>query len=82
MIKKVCSFILIVASFFIINCNKDCNRPDRCYLEPDPGPCYASMPKYYFDKEEKKCKEFIWGGCEGVVPFDSKEECEVCECNK
>jgi hypothetical protein len=38
------------------------------------------MVKYYFDKYEKKCKEFLYGGCEGTVPFDSMEECLECEC--
>jgi len=39
------------------------------------------MPKYYYDEEEKKCKEFIWGGCDGVVPFETLEECEEqCDC--
>ncbi|MDT0606781.1 BPTI/Kunitz domain-containing protein [Croceitalea rosinachiae] len=51
----------------------------RCELLPDSGPCFAAFTKYYFDKEEQACKEFIWGGCEGVVPFDTLEECKVCE---
>ncbi|MFN0037241.1 MAG: BPTI/Kunitz domain-containing protein [Saprospiraceae bacterium] len=52
---------------------------DRCQLEPDPGPCEAYMPRYYYDKQEKKCKEFIWGGCWGVVPFETLEACQACE---
>lgn len=50
-----------------------------CDLDPDGGPCDAAFPRYYFDKETQECKEFIWGGCEGVVPFDTMEECLVCE---
>jgi len=51
-----------------------------CNLEPDPGFCKAAMPRYYFDKEEGKCKEFIWGGCGGTVPFDSLDVCKgTCE---
>ncbi len=59
----------------VYSCNK-------CELEPMAGNCYAYFPKYYFDKEENKCKEFIWGGCEGVVPFETLEECEECGCTK
>ena len=33
-------------------------------------------------KIEGKCKEFTWGGCDGIVPFDTMEECEKCECSK
>jgi len=51
-------------------------------LEPDKGNCRAMITKYYYDKEEGKCKEFIWGGCDGAVPFETLEECKECECNK
>ena len=57
--------------------NNNCN----CDLEPESGFCKAVIPKYYFDKNEGKCKVFTWGGCGGVVPFDSLEECEECGCN-
>lgn len=52
---------------------------NACELIPDSGPCEAAMPRYYFDQEEQKCKEFLWGGCEGTVPFDTLEACQVCE---
>ncbi len=52
----------------------------RCSLKPESGPCKALYRKYYFDSESKKCKNFGWGGCDGVVPFDSGEDCkELCE---
>ncbi len=50
-----------------------------CDLEPDVGPCDAAFPRYYFDQETQECKEFIWGGCEGTVPFETMEECRICE---
>jgi hypothetical protein len=46
---------------------------------PKAGPCEALVYKYYFDQEEQKCKEFFWGGCDGVVPFDTLTECKECE---
>ena len=53
--------------------------PDkRCKLTPDQGPCDGSIEKYYYDRVEKRCKAFTWGGCHGVVPFDFMEECEAC----
>jgi hypothetical protein len=48
---------------------------DRCTLVPDQGPCKALLKRYYYDKTESKCKEFIWGGCNGVVPFETITEC-------
>jgi len=53
---------------------------NNCGLEHDPGLCKAYMPKYYFDKMSNSCKEFIWGGCNGVVPFESLSECQI-QCN-
>ncbi len=32
--------------------------------------------KYYYNAKEKKCASFFWGGCEGVVPFETVGECE------
>ena len=49
---------------------------DRCELVPDSGPCKAYIPKYYFDQGDQQCKQFIWGGCQGVVPFDSYLSCQ------
>lgn len=77
-IKLLCIFVI----FFHINCDKsDCNIEGNCKLSPEQGPCLGNITKYYYDIEERKCKQFIWGGCEGVVPFNSLEECEEnCTC--
>ena len=54
---------------------------NKCLLTPKTGPCKAIIKKYYFDYEENKCQEFIWGGCQGVVPFETIENCKK-ECEK
>lgn len=74
--------LITVMLFAQYGCNKDCIKSSSCDLEPEAGPCFAAIPKYYFDKAEGKCKEFIWGGCYGVVPFNTLEECVECECNE
>ena len=84
MMKK--SKILFVTLIILVagtqyGCNKDCIKSSKCDLQPNPGSCFAIIPKYYFDNEEGECKEFIWGGCGGSVPFDTLKECEECECN-
>jgi len=38
---------------------------NSCNSEPDAGPCRASKPRYYFDKNDKSCKTFLYGGCDG-----------------
>jgi hypothetical protein len=52
---------------------------ERCSLKPDRGPCKGNFIRYYYDPISKECKEFIWGGCGGVVPFETKAECEKCK---
>jgi len=47
-----------------------------CYFTPNMGPCDANISRYYFDQEENQCMEFSWGGCEGLVPFETMDECE------
>lgn len=46
-----------------------------CNEIPQTGPCKASISKYYFDNNTKECRSFIWGGCDGNVPFQTMNEC-------
>lgn len=76
--------IIAVISFFTLSCNKEDPKPTSCEtncgLLPEVGPCNAAFQRFYFDPVEKKCLPFTWGGCSGVVPFETLEECELCEC--
>ncbi len=74
---------LIVLLIFFSGCeDEQCWAiKEECLLGPDPGPCKARIPKYYFDQEMGKCTLFYWGGCNGVVPFESLEAClTACDC--
>ncbi|QKZ13493.1 BPTI/Kunitz domain-containing protein [Spirosoma sp. KUDC1026] len=62
-----------------ISCERDYASSERCQLEPDSGPCYAYTIRYYCDKKEKRCKEFVYGGCGGTVPFETLAQCQECE---
>lgn len=53
---------------------------DPCTLAPDGGSCNAAFERWYFDPVTSRCAGFSWGGCEGVVPFETLAECSVaCE---
>lgn len=71
-------FILILATA----CNSGAERVNcpACDLVPESGMCQAAFPRYYYDHEDKECKVFTWGGCNGVVPFETLEACEQCGC--
>ena len=47
---------------------------------PDPGPCEAYIPLANFDPVTQICAEFIWGGCDGVVPFQTLAACQAAGC--
>lgn len=66
---------------FFSGCHPDCLECFvECRLEPQSGMCLAAIPKYYFNWETHQCEQFLWGGCHGVVPFETLEECEACGC--
>ncbi len=85
------TFSLLVFSLLLIvtSCNDECDdtsifvKPEcktNCSLIPEVGPCNAAFKKYYFNQQTMKCDSFVWGGCNGVVPFQTMEECLTCGC--
>ncbi|XP_035508508.1 kunitz-type protease inhibitor 2-like [Morone saxatilis] len=34
-------------------------------VTPDPGPCRAAFPVFYYDPDTKTCQSFMYGGCRG-----------------
>lgn len=71
-IASLCAILLVGCS------NTASHKPlsSACQLSHETGPCRAAFTKYYFDEVAQTCRAFTWGGCDGVVPFDTKEECE------
>ncbi|KAJ2946170.1 hypothetical protein O0L34_g5104 [Tuta absoluta] len=50
---------------------------EACSLQPDPGNCLALMPRYYYDVNNGRCREFVFGGCGGNANrFVDKDECD------
>ena len=47
-----------------------------CYFTPNAGVCLAAIQRYYYNQEEQECMTFTWGGCGGLVPFETMEECK------
>jgi len=73
-------FFALLVLLITVSCGKEVNHKD-CVLLPEVGNCKGSITRYYFDQEEKKCKVFYWGGCDGVVPFETLEDCNnKCPC--
>lgn len=54
--------------------------PAACSGRPDRGPYRAAKERSYYDPASGRCQTFTWGGCQGVVPFDSLKACmAACE---
>ncbi|KAM6210861.1 LOW QUALITY PROTEIN: collagen alpha-4(VI) chain-like [Sarcoramphus papa] len=50
---------------------------DACDLVQDSGECQNYVLKWYYDKEQKMCGQFWYGGCGGNKNrFETQEECE------
>ena len=73
----VCGLLL----FGIASCSDgDLDCENRCRILPDPGICLAAIPKYYFNTSTGQCEVFVWGGCGGVIPFQTLQDCVSCGC--
>ena len=75
-------YTMFFLHMIISSCSENCESTAKCQWDPDPGECKAAFTKFYFDQETGQCREFIWGGCNGTVPFDTLEECQACQCNQ
>ncbi|MBN1141688.1 MAG: ankyrin repeat domain-containing protein [Deltaproteobacteria bacterium] len=60
--------------------NREVDIRGRCPMVPQDGPCKALFWVAYYDSLAGKCREFAYGGCGGVTPFESLDACRrVCE---
>jgi len=75
--KKLLLLLIVpFLSFGQMVATEDCNSM------PDPGMCLAYIQTFYFNQATSQCEESYWGGCDGVVPFWTLEECQnSCENN-
>jgi len=77
--KRTILLFAIIASMCSMGCENNC--PEPCTLAPEAGSCQALFIRYYYDQTDGICKEFNWGGCDGVVPFETLEACQECACD-
>ncbi|XP_072144219.1 uncharacterized protein [Dermacentor andersoni] len=55
-------------------------RPRLCSLPSAQGPCRGRITAFYFDRSSGRCRQFIYGGCQGNANrFKSFRQCaRVC----
>lgn len=54
---------------------------ESCRLPKDPGPCFASVPRWFYNAGKGQCDQFVYGGCQGNGNnFVTLHECQMgCE---
>jgi hypothetical protein len=68
----------ITAANSTANSSAPSNMTVVCALQPETGPCRASLPRWAFDVAAASCKEFVYGGCRGNANnFVSQQACEA-----
>lgn len=73
---------VVAASIWMGGSSPQPSKPtdERCFQKGVAGPCEGLIYGYQYDQNDGLCKKFLWGGCEGVRPFKTMEECQsVCE---
>lgn len=51
---------------------------DACVLQPDPGPCDAICPRFFYNTCSGQCASFTYGCCGGNANnFLTREDCEA-----
>ena len=49
-----------------------------CSSKPETGPCRGLFPKFYYDPNDKTCKQFTYGGCDGNGNrYDDEAACKA-----
>lgn len=74
---RLCHLLLVplLASLVLMTSCSGKRLPETCYLQPESGTCRASFTRWYLDDRTGVCKAFIWGGCGGVAPFETQQDC-------
>ena len=72
-----------VLSSFILSCQASYLHvdiffsTDPCTLPKVVGNCRATIRKFYFDTNTRRCTQFLYGGCGGNAnSFETQEECQ------
>ncbi|EYC41730.1 hypothetical protein Y032_0558g3411 [Ancylostoma ceylanicum] len=74
--------LLFITVFAFVMAAQVAAQKSRCYLEKESGRCRARKERvlfnrYYYDKEKKRCRRFIYGGCGGNENnFQTRRECK------
>ncbi|XP_076769175.1 tissue factor pathway inhibitor 2 isoform X2 [Arvicanthis niloticus] len=69
--------LLVGSALGLASVSAQGNNLETCLLPLDKGPCQAVIPRFYYDRNQQKCRRFKYGGCLGNANnFHSRELCD------
>ncbi|GAB2960084.1 hypothetical protein GCM10027048_29460 [Hymenobacter coalescens] len=75
---------MLLTGATLLSCNHEKDRERvvhaQCQQVPAPGVCMGAISKYYHNPKTGCGEQFTWGGCGGVVPFQTLQKCLDCGC--
>nr|KAI8740359.1 papilin-like [Biomphalaria glabrata] len=58
-------------------CDTFCSAEEICLKPKVVGKCRAAIPRFYFDYQAGRCREFIYGGCDANLNnFENYDACD------
>jgi|AntRauTorckE5430_2_1112549.scaffolds.fasta_scaffold06062_4 hypothetical protein len=73
----LCGLLFIALS----SCKDECLTDSKCSEQPPSGTtCSAYWESWIYDSKTNECSFTGYSGC-SPIGFDSKTECEKCDCN-
>ena len=76
--------LLVVLFFFsiIFSCKEKCPTDSKCLEKPETGAtCQAYFESWIYDSDKNECELQGYSGC-SAVGFETKEECDKCDCKE
>jgi hypothetical protein len=82
---KFAKILLLLVSLIALtySCKKECITDSKCQENPqnDSSLCMAYFESWIYYADENKCKYEGYSGC-SPIGFETKSECEKCDCDR
>ena len=80
--KNFLFIIIVTVTTGLFSCTKECESTNPICKESPPTTeiCLAVFERWFYNEETNSCEQKSYSGC-SEYGFETKVECEECECN-